>query len=51
MELPEEYLAHEILDSRWRQGKPYYLENWEGYGPEKLTWEPIENKSRGPGNS
>lgn len=39
----EEYLALEILDSRGRQGKPYYLEDWEGYGPEKLTWEPIEN--------
>ncbi len=37
------YAIREVMDSRWRAGKPEYLIDWEGYGPADRCWEPAMN--------
>lgn len=34
----------EILEVKCSRGKLYYLINWNGFGSEKRSWEPVENK-------
>ncbi|KAL0195428.1 hypothetical protein M9458_009000 [Cirrhinus mrigala] len=38
LDQPSIYLVHEILDSQHRGGCLEYLVDWEGYGPEELSW-------------
>ncbi|QRW20745.1 Retrotransposable element Tf2 protein [Rhizoctonia solani] len=38
----EEYKVEQILDSKRKQGKCFYLIKWKGYGPEDYSWEPEE---------
>ncbi|KAF8680960.1 hypothetical protein RHS04_02922 [Rhizoctonia solani] len=38
----EEYKVEQIIDSKWQQGKWFYLIKWKGYGPEDNSWEPEE---------
>ena len=39
----EEWEVKEVLDSRVSRGKLLYLVDWEGFGPEDRTWEPVEH--------
>ena len=45
-----EWKVHKILDSRrtscWK--KLQYLVEWEGYGPEQNSWEPLDNLKNAP---
>jgi hypothetical protein len=41
-----EYEVEEILDSRRRRNKQFYLVKWQGYGHEENTWEPLSNLGR-----
>jgi len=38
----EYYEVADIVDSRKRHGRVYYLVRWANYGPEDDTWELIE---------
>ncbi|QRW26428.1 Transposon Tf2-7 polyprotein [Rhizoctonia solani] len=38
----EEYKVEQIIDSKWQQGKWFYLIKWKGYGLEDNSWEPEE---------
>jgi hypothetical protein len=38
----DHYDVADIVDSRKRRGRVYYLVRWAGYGPEDDTWEPVE---------
>ncbi len=38
----DHYVVADIVDSRKRRGRVYYLVRWAGYGPEDDTWEPVE---------
>lgn len=38
-----EYEVKEVLDSKIKGGKLWYLVDWVGWGPEDRTWEPAEN--------
>lgn len=39
----EEFLAHQILDSKIVRGKLHYSVDWEGYSLEELSWEQVSN--------
>ena len=39
----EVYVVNQLLDSRVRNRKISYLDDWQGYGPEDRSWEPPEN--------
>jgi Chromo (CHRromatin Organisation MOdifier) domain len=38
-----EYEVKEILDSRIVRGKLKYLVDWDGYGPDERSWEPVDH--------
>ena len=38
-----EYEVAWLLDSKIERWRLKYLVDWVGYGPEELTWEPVEN--------
>jgi hypothetical protein len=44
----EEYEVGEILDSKIRWKKIYYLVHWTGYEINERTWEPAENLKNAP---
>jgi transposase InsO family protein len=39
----EEFQVKEIVDSKVSRRKLLYLVEWEGYGPNDRTWEPVEH--------
>jgi hypothetical protein len=39
----QEWEVKEVLDSKIVRGKLLYYVDWEGFGPQDRTWEPIEH--------
>ncbi|MBW0490575.1 hypothetical protein O181_030290 [Austropuccinia psidii MF-1] len=50
IEEEEEWEVSQILDSKIKRGKLWYLVEWKGFSqdPERSTWEPIENSKNCP---
>ncbi|MBW0557332.1 hypothetical protein O181_097047 [Austropuccinia psidii MF-1] len=51
IEEEEEREVSQILESKLKRGKLWYLVKWEGFSqdPERSTWEPTENLKNCPG--
>lgn len=43
VESQEEHVLQQILDSHWVQGKLQYVIDWNGYIPDKHSWECTEH--------
>ncbi|KAL0168628.1 hypothetical protein M9458_036850, partial [Cirrhinus mrigala] len=43
LDQPSIYTVHQISDSRRQGGHLEYLIDWEGYGPEELSWVPRDD--------
>ncbi|MBW0554351.1 hypothetical protein O181_094066 [Austropuccinia psidii MF-1] len=50
IEEEEEWEVSQILDSKLKRGKLWYLVEWKGFSqdPERSTWEPTENLKNCP---
>ncbi|MBW0509310.1 hypothetical protein O181_049025 [Austropuccinia psidii MF-1] len=50
IEYEEEWEVSQILDSKLKRGKSWYLVEWKGFSqdPERSTWEKIENLKHCP---
>ena len=48
MESESEYEVEEILDSKYRQKRLFYLVKWKGYNPCDNSWEPASFVKNAP---
>ncbi|MBW0558985.1 hypothetical protein O181_098700 [Austropuccinia psidii MF-1] len=50
VEEQEEWEVAQVLDSKLKRGKLWYLVEWKGFseGPERTTWEPASNLINSP---
>ncbi|MBW0508627.1 hypothetical protein O181_048342 [Austropuccinia psidii MF-1] len=50
VEEQEEWEVAQVLDSKLRRGKLWYLAEWKGLSedPERKTWEPASNLTNSP---
>ncbi|MBW0494637.1 hypothetical protein O181_034352 [Austropuccinia psidii MF-1] len=50
VEQQEEWEVAQVLDSKLKRGKLWYLVEWKGFSedPERITWEPASNLTNSP---